>query len=361
MHKYLSNSQIDFYDKCTKHGCMTWADLFNFSIVLEYISVFISKTIDDNSTSIRMSVNSKLLLLGNDEVFDFIKLIFMQINNKISDKEIKNFIGRFTTDILDVSKRMDLQFNPIIKIGKHSFVLFNTFASTDLVRAYINNNNVALDDQGNKFEDEVLGRLKKHFRYTKNNIEYTYGQQAGQIDICIIGNKNIYFMECKNRLHPISATSSINNYQYILKAIEQLQRAEEYFNSDRNAFIHTHFNISVEDIEGFALHKVIMLSNRNCSGINHQDIAVRDIYSLDKLLESGYINVFNAGVDGKNELLNSISLYENNFSFQEVDFVNYISKNSKYFNVLKAIVSNVEYAIDYKEYSIMTNELALAY
>jgi hypothetical protein len=289
--------------------------------------------------------------MTNDEINKFFFDIFITLNEDIEMKEVKNFLNRFTTKLIENTKRIDLQFCPIINIENRNFVLFNTFSLTDIVRAYINNNNLALDDQGINFEKEVYEKLTIGFPSNKifHSTKYkNHNDEKGEIDICLIGDKNIYFIECKNSLHSISATSATNNYSYILKAKSQLEQVEKYFNYDRNLFLSKHFKINIDDISHYKLHKIIILSNRNISGLNFENIAVRDIYSLDRLIMSGDINTLSIDKNEEVEVVQKISLYENKETFKEIDFIKYINDDFIYFNEINKLAEKFANKTQYK-------------
>ncbi|MCT7910524.1 NERD domain-containing protein [Arcobacter lacus] len=354
MSKYFDNSQIELTDKCTKKGNIRWIDLFHVSLVLDYISLYISKIIKEKATSYRMANNSKLLLMTNKQLENFFLDIFTELNNDININDVKNFIGRFTINILSDTKRIDLQFTPIIKVEERSFVLFNTFSLTDIMRAYINNNNLALDDQGQKFENEVYKRLKIGFPENKifTSIKYNdYYEKKGEIDICLIGKKSIFFIECKNSLLSISASSATNNYEYIFKAKSQLEQVERCFNTDRNKFLKKYCNLNISGIEEYSLYKIIILSNKNISGLNFSNIAVRDIYSLDRLIINGVINTLSINEKNEIEVIDSISLYENKINFQERDFINYINNDFIFFDKLNKLAQKKINHNKYKDYT----------
>lgn len=351
--KYLEYIDANITDNCTKKGNLRWIDLLNFSIVLQYLITYMNKVINEKSTSPRMKINSRLLLFTNTQKSEFILEILQTINPAIIQKDVQAFLSKFSTNLDKSEGRIDLQFQPIIKIKDHSFILFNTFTMVDMVRAYIKNYNIALDDQGKKFEGVVYEKLSKHFRRAYQGIEYLdETKKKGEIDICIIGDKHIYFIECKNNLHPISASNASNNYKNFLKAIDQVEQSEKYFNLNRVGFLQKHLHLKIEDIEEYTLHKVVIKSNRNIAGLNYRGIAFRDIYSLDKLLGDGYIKEYSQ-VPGENQKLEKIIyLHENKKSFQEIDFINYLSEKSIYFEVLNNLIQKAYNEVNYKEYTI---------
>lgn len=363
MSKYFANSQINLTDTCIKKGKIRWIDLFNLSIVLQYISYYISATIKEESTSARMANNSKALLMKNELLEEFFLTIFEVFNEEITKEEIKNFLSRFTVNLTNNKKRIDLQFNPIIKIDERSFVLFNTFSLSDIVRAYIDGgdkkHDKKLDDQGSKFENKVLESLKHVFKKEQLFISKKYKDetnQEGEIDLCLVGDQNIYFIECKNPMFPISASTATNNYQYTMKAVKQLKQSEQYFNHDRSTFVKKHLNIDIPDIEEYKLHKIVILSNKNLSGLNIEDIAIRDIYSLEKLIHDGSIkSMIMNHKERKASVEDIISLYENKESFQEKDFINYISNDFIFFKELNKLVEKVEKKAIYKKYVLKSH------
>lgn len=341
---YFIHNDIDINDKCSQLTNIRWIDLLKFSIGISNISIFMDNTLKEqciNNSS--MFNNSILFPVPDKSIFEVFQLIFNEINKNISDNDIKKFIQKFTTDLTKskIDDKIDIQFKPLVKVSENfNFLLFRTFGATNLIRAYLSNHAFGLDDQGNKFENTVRNTFLKCFSNVQDNIKFkNRDNQDGEIDICVLGEKNIYFIECKNRLHPISASSSINNYEYVIKASkEQLPKAISYFNENKALFVQKHFNKTVEHIEEFDIHKIVILSNRNLSGLNIEDIAIRDIYSLERILEVGYSTIgYMSTRDNIPFEKNSqkIHFWENQSSFQEIDLINYLSRESIFFKFLE--------------------------
>ncbi|ADV46038.1 nuclease-related domain-containing protein [Nitratifractor salsuginis] len=351
MSKYLDNIGMNINDKCTKKGNLKWIDLVFFSIVLQYLVTYMNKIIDEKSTSERMKINSKVHLMSNSYKGDFFYTILHDINSEITQKDVQAFLSKFSTNIEKVSGRIDLQFMPIVKAKEFSFILFNTFSMVDLARAYIKNFDIALDDQGKKFENVVLKVLSKHFDNIHSSIKYKDNDnKEGEIDICIIGDKNIYFIECKNNLHPISASTASTNYKNFLKSTEQVEQSENYFNMDRKGFLKKHLKIEIDNIEEYVVHKVVIMSNRNISGLNYKGISFRDIYSLDKLLDDGVLKEYTRVPGESKKLEKKIYMYKNRTDFNEIDFLNYLSEKSIYFEVLNGLAKKIYNEAKYKQY-----------
>ncbi|OHD98339.1 MAG: hypothetical protein A3K14_03590 [Sulfurimonas sp. RIFCSPLOWO2_12_FULL_36_74] len=357
--EYFSNSNVNINDKCFKSTNIRWIDLLKFTIGMSNITIIMDNILKeqcgDNSV---MFNNSILFPAPSSLVFEIFKIIFNQINKNITDKDIENFIKKFTTDLTKskVDDKIDIQFKPIVKVHENfNFLLFRTLGATNLIRAYLSNNEFGLDDQGDKFEEIVKNTFLKCFKDVRSGLKFeNKNNEKGEIDICVLGDKNIYFVECKNRLHPISATSATSNYEYILKAYkEQLPKAVNYFNEDRNSFIKKYFNKKIADIDNFNIHQVVMLSNRNASGLNIDDVAIRDIYSLERILKIGYAQQgYMSKDDEKNfdETSEKIFFWENEVSFQEIDFIDYLSNESKFFKSLENIAIKQIQKVQYKEY-----------
>lgn len=359
--QYFSNSDVEINNTCYKSTNIRWIDLLKFSIGISNAVIFMDNTLKENCQEDSIMFNNSILFPASDKsVFNLIKLIFNQINKDIPDKDIRSFINKFTTDLTKskIEDRLDIQFKPIVKVHDNvNFFLFRTFGATNLVRAYLSTYQMGLDDQGNKFEEIVKNLFMKYFSDVRNGLKFVNQKgEKGEIDICILGDKNIYFIECKNRLHPISATSAISNYEYIIKASkEQLPKAVDYFNLDRNAFIKRYFNKNIEDISNYNIFQVVMLSNRNVSGLNIDEVAIRDVYSLERILEVGYSQ---KGYVSKNndekfeDTAEKIYFWENQTSFQEIDLINYLASNSIFFNSLEKIAIRQEREYGYKEYTL---------
>lgn len=355
--KYLENSQINIEEKCRKSCELRWIDLINFSIVIQYISSYMNLIIKNNSKSNRMEYNSRIIGMENQQFKDYFMKIFQQINPKIKEKEVRKIMNSFSFDIKDNKARIDLQFKPIINFGSHKIILLNSFANTEIIRAYIQNNNIQLDDQGNKFENEVYSILKKGFPNVEifKSIKYKNKfNKEGEIDLCFKIKDNIYFVECKNPKLPISASSSTNNYLYIQKAKEQLESAKKYFDEDKKSFLNKHLKCNVNEIEKYKVYKIIVLSNRNVAGLNFEDIAVRDIYSLTRLINIGSISSYHIDSQLNKVDIEEISLYENNSHFQESDFIKYINKDFIFYQEINKELKKFPRTVTYKNKKFST-------
>lgn len=357
--EYFSNSDIDINDKCIKSTNIRWIDLLKFTVGISNITIFMDNTLKEQCSNNSVMFNNSILFPAPDNlVLELFTLLFSQINKNITNEDIKKFIKKFTTDLTKsrLDDKIDIQFKPLVKVHENfNFLLFRTLSATNLIRAYLSNHEFGLDDQGDKFEEIVKKTFLKCFTNVKNSLKFRdRNNEQGEIDICVLGNQNIYFIECKNRLHPISATSATSNYEYIIKASkEQLPKAVNYFNEDRNTFIKKYFNKKIIDIDDFTIYQVVMLSNRNVSGLNIDGVAIRDIYSLERILEIGYAQQGYISKDDEREFDNTsekIYFWENKVSFQESDLVDYLSSESKFFSSLENIAIKQVREEHYKEY-----------
>lgn len=358
--EYFSNSNIKIEDKCIKSTNIRWIDLLKFTVGISNMTLFMDDTVKEQcgENNSLMFNNSILFPAPDSLVFELFALMFGQINKDITSKDIKKFIKKFTTDLTKskLHDKIDIQFKPFIKVDENfNFLLLRTLGATNLIRAYLSNHEFGLDDQGDKFEKIVENTFLQCFKDVKNSLKFKDRHNGqGEIDICILGNKNIYFVECKNRLHPISATSATNNYEYIIKASKiQLPKAVNYFNEDRNAFIKKYFNKKIIDINNFTVYKVVMLSNRNVSGLDINGVAIRDIYSLERILKVGYVQKGYISKDDERDFDDTsekIYFWGNRATFQENDLIDYLSSESKFFSSLENIAIQQVREKKYKEY-----------
>lgn len=343
-HNYFINSDINMEDKCFKLSSIKWIDLLKFTMITSGLSNLMQKVIKEKSNGDKLIIENSILYgYPYSILFEVFSLIFKSINSDIKGKDIKAFIDAFTTDLTNPKGTLDIQFRPIVKVEDDTYyVSFNIFSGVNIVRAYITNFNISLDDQGVKFERYVKDLLENFFINIISNKKFkTSNGVNGDIDICFLGEKSIYFMECKNRLHPISSNSSITNYEYIMKAKDiQLPKIIEYFEEDKKAFIKKYFNKEIENIDEYKIYKFILLSNRNISGLNIDDIAIRDIYSLERILDIGFLEIGKISDEDKNKIIINEKVYywENEEYFQESDLINYQSNKSKFFDLFEKMI-----------------------
>ncbi|MDQ1341274.1 MAG: hypothetical protein QG567_2432, partial [Campylobacterota bacterium] len=343
----------------SKSSSIRWIDLLKFAMITGGLSTLMQKVIKEKSNGDKLIIdNSILFAYSYSMLLEVFSLIFKSINSNIKGKDIKKFINAFTTDLTNLNGTLDIQFRPIIKVEEDIYyVSFNIFSGVNIIRAYITNFNISLDDQGTKFEKYAKELLEKHFSDIISNRKFKNSEgKDGDIDICFLGDKSIYFIECKNRLHPISSNTSISSYEYIMKAKNtQLPKVIKYFEDDKKAFIKKYFDKDIDNIDEYKVYKFILLSNRNVSGLNIDDIAIRDIYSLERILEAGFLEIGQLSDDeGKKEIINNEKIYywENKKSFEEDDLINYHSENSRFFELFERMIFETTREYSYNEYTL---------
>jgi hypothetical protein len=133
----------------------------------------------------------------------------------------------------------------------------------------------------------------------------------------------------------------------------QLPKVIKYLEEDTKAIVKKYFNKDMEGIDGYKIYKFILLSNRNVSGLNIDDVAVRDIYSLERILEAGFLEIGQLSDDEeKKEIINNEKIYywKNKKSFQECDLINYHSKNSRFFELFERMIFETSREYSYNKY-----------
>ena len=118
--------------------------------------------------------------------------------------------------------------------------------------------------------------------------KYTYGGNRGEIDLLVIYDDFLLFVECKNPILPTDAFSMRNNYDYIQKAAKQLANMEKAFSniSFQNDFLKSH---SIEYKHREILSCIVM-GNRLFSGYSYKGYPVRCIHELISFMYSGDVN-----------------------------------------------------------------------
>ncbi len=357
LHSYFIYSDVNIEDKCFKSSTIRWIDLLKFAMITGGLSTLMQKVIKEKSNGDQLIINNSIVFAYSyPTLLEVFSLIFKSINSNIKGKDIKKFIDAFTTDLKNPKGTLDIQFRPIVKVENDTYyVSFNIFSGVNIIRAYISNFNISLDDQGTKFEKYVKELLEKYFPNLISNKKFKNSNgEDGDIDICFLGDKSIYFIECKNRLHPISSNSSINNYEYIIKAKDiQLPKIIRYFEDDKKTFVKKYFDKDIDDMNEYKVYKFILLSNRNVSGLNIDDIAIRDIYSLERILEAGFLEIgqLSSGEE-KKEIINNEKIYYwgNKESFEESDLINYHSNNSRFFELFEKMIFETTSEYSYNGY-----------
>ncbi|MEP5072726.1 MAG: hypothetical protein ABJQ96_18750, partial [Crocinitomicaceae bacterium] len=215
-------------------------------------------------------------------------------------------------------KLFDIQYHPIINIDKSFLVCLTIIVQSNSIRNLyaseykLNNKNLITDG----LFDPLVERLSDTL--TKAGIEnYKHVSiKNGEIDLVAIYENTIFFFECKQSLHPTSIHDLRTTYDYINKAIDQLDKTKINFrkNNLKND-LEIKLNIDLKDIENDCY--VIMLSNRVLNGKEFK-YPVRNINEFKNFVLAGTMKT------NQGEYL----LWENNH-LQLSDLLEYLSLQSR--------------------------------
>ena len=233
--------------------------------------------------------NAMMRSMGNViEIDSLINMLNTQINNKQVTKELIDF---FTYK----SGRLDLQYTPLMKLANNyccptMICAISNFINNVISYSYQTQQNREVDSTGESLEKVCQKAFENSTTACRvlAGCKYSYGGSKGEIDLLVIYNDALLFIECKNPILPTDAFSMRNNYDYIKKAAKQLANMEKAFS---NIIFQTDFlNSHSIEYRPREILSCIVMGNRLFSGYCYQGYPVRCIHELISFLVSGDVN-----------------------------------------------------------------------
>lgn len=264
---------------------VTVMDLLKVQRYFNFISCLYQRkleTIADEADRAYLTFTSTIPVIPHDQLFEQIKLIF--------EDESKS---RAIIELLAIdyeARHLDLQYTPLIDLGKYYVVAPQVLAASNLVR----NVTVAKNLRAFALEagDPMVAALMKAFGAAgfkvRADVEVTVNKRQVELDLVAWRDDVLFLLECKNAYHPCSAHEMRNSFDHIRVGRSQLDVRRELFSDPVNqAKLFAKLGWNVQPTS--QLYTGIVIANRVFHGAEFNGHPVRQAHELINVLQSGTI------------------------------------------------------------------------
>lgn len=264
---------------------VTMMDLLKVQRYFNFISCLYQKkleTIDDEADCAYLTIASTILVFHHAALLDQITLIF--------DDEAK---ARAIIDLLVIdyeASHLDLQYTPLIDLGKHYVVAPHVLAASNLVR----NVTVAKKlrafslEAGDPMVAAVLEAFESAGFKVRSDFRVTVKKKEVELDFVAWRDDVLFLLECKNAYHPCSAHEMRNSFDHIRIARNQLTVRRELFSDPVNqAKLFGKLGWNAQPTS--RVYTGIVVANRVFHGAEFGRHPVRQAHELINVLRSGTI------------------------------------------------------------------------
>lgn len=213
-------------------------------------------------------------------------LLNSQINNMTKTNEIIDF---FTYK----GDRYDIQYTPLIRIGDYYCCPTVICARSNFIHnslSYLYQAGIYNKLDGEGLENLCYNSFEQHqdLFSVQRGKKYKYHGDSGEIDLLVISDEFILFIECKNPLLPTSAFNMRTTFDYLKKASSQLDCMINSFSDEsfQKQYLHS---IGIE-FKKRKLLTCIVLGTRLFSGYDGFGHPIRCIHELRTFLNDGCIH-----------------------------------------------------------------------
>jgi hypothetical protein len=191
-------------------------------------------------------------------------------------------------------KMFDVQYQPLVNSGEGRLVPVNLLSGSSLLRNALMLRQVRLYEDGTADPVSALlaETLRRYTPHTATGTKYNYQGVEGELDMVALLGDLLFVNECKHPLLPTGPHEMRNSWEYIEKAVRQLDTLTRLF-ADPG------FRTHLEGRLGFSLGGVrrvatcIVMSNRMFTGYRAGAHPVRGLYELVHFLSEGTTQIGN--------------------------------------------------------------------
>ncbi|MBA7801064.1 hypothetical protein HV170_05940 [Citrobacter freundii] len=281
------NYNADFLDK-KLYKQFTVFDIIKIQRFFNYVSYIYHKvyeklTVDEPLDAHLIRKRSVLPVFKTDQL----AVIFQKICG-YSREDCLDLIEKISTDFSNKSDVIDIQYQPIIKMGGSSMILPTVLANSNLIRSFAQTEKIHLSTFEHR--DYMIRNINDAFKSKgfKVNIDFKYGKD--EIDVVAFLDGYLFLFECKNPFHPVNDFELRNTYSHIEKGFSQIRKFKNIL-SDKHSFRQFLKNLNIEFELVKEIHFAVINANRALSGLQHDNVKVLHANELIGFLESGLIGV----------------------------------------------------------------------
>ena len=314
--------------------------------------------------SITRSIKLQELFKNNKPVYEQSTIGATPIDNFIkqytlmgySHEEIQSYLKVLSWGENPNDVPRDLQYYPIIHWKKKFvFLPFSFVYKTNIFRNTLISQKIRPHHDGkiDHMGKLLLSELSPLFNNCKDNIDYTYKGQDGQIDFLLLIESTLYILECKNTLYPCNPYELRTTFDHLDKAVDkQLSKICTF--SKEKEFIDYLFRKIGWSIpqEQLKIQTSILLNHRLLSGSSYKGHPVRHIKEFVNFIKTGTAKI------GTRHKMFTKNYWEGD-KFKNSDLEKFLSGNSDFYNDLFSSFNSYESKIFVGKNEIISYDLPL--
>lgn len=281
-----------------------------------------------------------------------------ELLEKVIEKNIaEQVLELLAWDPSQIDLVMDIQYQPMIKLGDGYWMPLNIIGNSNLIRNsfVVCKTRLFADGKRNPIGTMLLERFRKHTEHVAIDVKYKFSSIQGDIDFIALIDKYLFVFECKNSLIPCNMHELRTSFDYINDGAEQLDKFSALFsgNIEFQKYLASRLKLKNDFSEDIKIVSCIVTGNRIFSGYRVGKHAVRQLFELANVVDEGRVPI------------NSVeySLWQED-RFHAADLVRYIEQDflhSLFFAAMSSSIRKYNFRdleVSYKTFKLDILDLA---
>ena len=209
----------------------------------------------------------------------------------IGKTKAKQILQMLTWDSSRTDLTMDIQYQPLIRIGTGFWTPLNVLGNCNLIRNsfFVCKTRLNADGQKNPIGVMLKEGFLKFTKHSEIDVKYKFGSVQGDVDCIALIEDYLFVFECKNSLIPCNVHELRTSFDYIQSAANQLDKFLGLFSENINFKKHLATRLGLKDgvLDNVTVVTCIVTGNRIFSGYRVGRHAVRQAFELANVIEEG--------------------------------------------------------------------------
>jgi hypothetical protein len=196
---------------------------------------------------------------------------------------------------MESGRHLDLQYTPLLECPGHVVMLPRTLAHSAPTRNLLASRSIRVDGVGDEFTAMVHDILSTRFSHVATERVVELDGVKTDVDVAVLSNSHLFIFECKHNLPSASTHEEVDHWSDIVRGVHQLQRASTILAADsrlRQRLASWFPSATKAELTVNSVHMAVITSTRTFCGVETEGIAIRDFYSLAKVLGDGLVDVY---------------------------------------------------------------------
>lgn len=194
------------------------------------------------------------------------------------------------------SEYVDLQYTPVIVVGKWCILSLAVLSASNLVRNILCHSAERLTMRNKKDGDPMQIALKDALHQAgflvDDEVDTGTKNNKLEVDVLAYRDGHLFLFECKNSFHPCNVYEMRTSYDHVTHAADQLTKRKAWLldrANQRRLFERLAWKVDATD----HVHTCIAIGNRVFNGSDCESHPVRQVHELLNVLRRGYIVIEN--------------------------------------------------------------------